>query len=310
MPGQREFLGGFIMFLLEQRKNLPVFSCEYNGASFKLKIGIGGLVKLVTLFLCLLFANSARSEFKPQLFEGLSKNIVDSFSGVNLIYHFSAFAVTPSLVTNGVDGRVYEHFRKTPNDLTWPGAILASGVGALVGGVWLYKQEDPRSVGAAYLIAQTSAITVSYVILLKTLTGRAHPTNTWHLSPQEQSEQYSGFNQLRYGYGWPSGHMSHTVAVTTALATYYPEKNWLKWFSLGASAYMLYTVSAHNSAQMHWFSDGVAGAFVGYAIGTTVGRNFRQQYEESSASTKVPSSTSLLPIASSEYFGVSLLHNF
>jgi hypothetical protein len=40
-------------------------------------------------------------------------------------------------------------------------------------------------------------------------------------------------------------------------------------------AYMLAMVSAEHQGQFHWFSDGVAGGLMGYAIGRTVGRNMR-----------------------------------
>lgn len=246
---------------------------------------------------------------EPKLFDGFWKNTGDAFSGGNLVLHAAGFASTALLIRAGTDGQVYGHFRQSPNLAAWPGAVIGSGLGALVAGGWLYssgrRNQDSDAVGAAFVIAQTSALTLGYVALLKVTTGRAHPTNTWHLTPQEQSQEFQ-FGFLRNGvtaYGWPSGHVSHTVAVTSALASYYPDKAWLKWLGAGLTGYMLYTVVAHDSGQMHWFSDGVAGAFMGYAIGSTVGRNFRAQMGE--APQEPSSSTTWFPMIAPGTIGLT-----
>ena len=259
-------------------------------------------------------ASQPQGQTDLSLFDGLRENIQDSFSGTNILLHAGGAASTSLLIRWGTDAQVYDSFRKTPNDLAWPGAIAGSGVAALAAGLALYSNStsanDLESRGAAFVIAQASLITVSYVILLKSITGRAHPTNTSPLTPQEQSEEFEFFNRLRTGYGWPSGHMSHTVAVTSALAAYYPEKTWLKWLSLGLSSYMLYTVSAFRSAQMHWFSDGVAGAMMGYAIGTTVGENMRRRVSGSENLSSSEPTVRWLPLSSPGTIGFLLTKTF
>jgi hypothetical protein len=249
---------------------------------------------------------SAMSSSDPKLFDGLGKNTADSFSGSNILFHLSAMASTPVLIGSGVDAHLHDTFCGGSGDAAWPGAVIGSGAGALATALWLYSPGDSpdnrESRGAAFVIAQASLITITYVTFLKSLTGRAHPTNSSALGSQEQSEQFEfGFKRLGIGYGWPSGHVSHTVAVTTALAYYYPQKQWLRWLSIGLSTYMLYTVTAFHSGQMHWFSDGVAGAFVGYAIGSSVGRNFRAQIDEGSVQA---SALDWIPVVSDNYCGL------
>jgi hypothetical protein len=217
---------------------------------------------------------------------------------------------TELLIKSGFDAQVFDNFRQTTNDAAWPGAVIGSGAAALVSGVWLYYSSkssgNKETLGASFVIAQASLITVSYVIFLKAFTGRAHPSNRSPLSSRDQSEDFKfGFTKPLTGYGWPSGHVSHTVAVTSALAYYYPTKRWLKWLSAGLSSYMLYTVSAFDSGQMHWFSDGVAGAFMGYAIGSSVGKNFRQQIDQSAPQT---SALQFLPVIGSNY--VAMMGSF
>jgi hypothetical protein len=254
--------------------------------------------KSILIAFVLVFSTGARAQdSSSKLFDGFWQNVGSSFSGTNLLYHGAGFASTSLIVETGFDAKVYDTFRHSPNNLSWPGAVLGSGAGALVAGSWLYfsgqNNKNNKNVGAAFVIAQASIITVSYVSLVKITTGRARPTNTSSLSSQEQSrERQSALFRGGVSYGWPSGHVSHTTAVSSALAHYYPEHPWLRWMSVGLVSYMLYTVSAHDSAQMHWFSDGVAGAFSGYAIGSSVGKNSRQKIEggreESSALTWLP----------------------
>lgn len=270
-------------------------------------------ITVVLIFVLSLTPSHSATAAPPQLFEGFWESVEDSFTGTSLLFHGVGIATTPLLVSSGFDAQVRDTFRYRYNEAAVPGAILGSGLGALVAGVWLYNSDDMESVGAAYTIAQASLITVTYVLALKLTTGRAHPTNNWPLSSQEQAEQWQlGF--MRNGmtvYGWPSGHVSHTVAVTSALAHYYPDKNWLKWMGAGLSAYMVYTISAYNSGQMHWFSDGVAGAFMGYAIGSSVGKNMRSLVDgtpprESDGPTKV----SWIPLAGSRYLGATAVISF
>jgi hypothetical protein len=75
-----------------------------------------------------------------------------------------------------------------------------------------------------------------------------------------------------------------TIQKQVNVTRYY----WLKWLGVGLSTYMLYTISAFNSAQMHWFSDGIAGGFMGFAIGKSVGEGWRmdanQNHEPASSS--------------------------
>jgi membrane-associated phospholipid phosphatase len=42
---------------------------------------------------------------------------------------------------------------------------------------------------------------------------------------------------------------------------------------------MFMSVISHGGSTMHWFSEAMAGTLMGYAIGTTVGRDFRRRWE-------------------------------
>lgn len=276
---------------------------------------------IVLLYSCLAFSQGKEVDSTPQLqieknqesqlpsfFTGFLQNTTESFQGSNLYFHLAAVAVTPGIIATGIDASVYDHFKHSPNGWAWPGAVLASGAGAAVASGWLYLSNDKKSIGASYAILHATVITAIYIRTLKLITGRSHPTKTNPATSREQSESFDfgGFN-FKTGYGWPSGHMSHTVAVMSALSNYYPEKKWIRNLGYILAGYMLYTVSAHDYGQMHWFSDGVAGALIGYAIGTTVGKNMKMIFEDESQTDQLNAfHFEWLPVVDKHYMGLNV----
>lgn len=257
----------------------------------------------------------SHSEVDLRLFDLFWKNVGDSFSGTSLLFHGAAFGSTYALIETGVDARVYDTFRHSENWAAWPGAVIGSGAAAHLAAAYLYihgyRFKDSESFGGAFVIAQSTLITFTYVVLLKFTTGRANPNNRIGVQSQLQAEDFQ-FGFMENGmtaYGWPSGHVSHTVAVTSALTHYYPDRTWLKWLSLGLSTYMIYTVSAHDYGQMHWFSDGVAGAFIGYAIGSTVGKNWRD-YIHGNKEPSVTPKTTFMPALGPHFVAAVVRHEF
>jgi membrane-associated phospholipid phosphatase len=68
------------------------------------------------------------------------------------------------------------------------------------------------------------------------------------------------------------------MAVVSALTNYYPDKTWLKISGYSLVAYTIFGVSSVNRGGMHWFSDAVAATLMSYAIGSTVGKYYRNIY--------------------------------
>ena len=82
------------------------------------------------------------------------------------------------------------------------------------------------------------------------------------------------FGLLRRGAyeGWPSSHIMDAFAMATTLVELYPANTTiLVVSSLYASA-----IGVGESTNIHWLSDAVAGAFIGYAIGKTVRDDFKK----------------------------------
>ncbi|MGH7940753.1 MAG: phosphatase PAP2 family protein, partial [Limisphaerales bacterium] len=205
----------------------------------------------------------------------LPRNIMGSFMGWRICYHFVAIALTFVLVTSGFD---WAYFRCTRNPelrmWMFPAVVVGQGLPMmlplfllLIGAVLPHR----KTVRAAWAIGQAALIAWFISSCYKALTGRNPPphglgTDTSHLFR---------FGFLRHGifWGWPSSHTAVAFAMAFTVLRLFPQKYWLR---AAAVLYALY-IGAGVSMTIHWFSDFVAGALIGTAIGTTVGKDFSTQ---------------------------------
>jgi membrane-associated phospholipid phosphatase len=84
--------------------------------------------------------------------------------------------------------------------------------------------------------------------------GRARPID------EQGNSSFNGFNTNAPQSGFPSNHMAIAFAVVTPFAQQH-DMPWL-YFAAGATAF------GRVQKREHWASDTVAGAFMGYAIGS------------------------------------------
>ncbi len=141
-----------------------------------------------------------------------------------------------------------------------PLALLALGI--------LAGSTRTRRVGWAVAQAEVMGLLISSGY--KALTCRAHPA---HVVAADLSRVFK-FGFLRGGvfWGWPSSHTTIAFAMAVTIFTLFPKQRWAGCVAL---AYALY-VGVGVSMTIHWFSDFVAGALIGTAVGLVVGRRFSQ----------------------------------
>jgi membrane-associated phospholipid phosphatase len=214
----------------------------------------------------------------------LGPNALAMFSGSKAILHLSAVAGTFLIVQSGLDKSVHNYFagHSSIGRISWPGVVMGSLFPVILGG-GLYlsgrsgNSSELASAGSA--VMQASLLAVSYSTFLKALTGRAHPEPVVYEDNEAGSTFHFGLLRGGVFWGWPSGHMIANTAAVTSLLTFYKDKTWLKAAGGAYLGYLFLSVISHNRSSMHWFSDAVAGTVLGFAIGTTVGRDFRNRWE-------------------------------
>jgi membrane-associated phospholipid phosphatase len=221
----------------------------------------------------------------PGPFDGLGRHLAGSFLGPGFMLHLVAVAATATMSSQDVDARVHRYFRQHPDfgRAAYP-AVIAGVVGpvALFGGLHLAGRVsgDARTIGAAWAVLQSGALTLGYVTLLKLVSGRPAPREDYipSLAPDDEllSRKFRpGFNRGGVLAGWPSGHVAVTTAVLASLVGYYPDSWLLKLALLVGSTGMALGVSSFEAGGMHWCSDAVAGALMALPIGLSTGKGMR-----------------------------------
>ncbi len=244
----------------------------------------------------------------------LGTNIGKSFTGWNSVLHLSAAASTYGLVESGADYET-EHFFNQHPDLS--AAFFPVAITGMIGPVGLsafsyyrgWSKKDRPLLGAGCALMQANTIAFVYTSLLKAATGRPYP-NPYEENMDEQSRTFRfGFFRGGIFWGWPSGHTSATVATASCLAAYYSEKKWIAASGYLWSAYTMVGVAAVKGGNMHWLSDGVAGALTGFAIGSTVGKSFRRIVNGSPENTGLRK-IEIVPVMGLTYQGIGLSYEF
>jgi membrane-associated phospholipid phosphatase len=124
-------------------------------------------------------------------------------------------------------------------------------------------------------LAQTVLLTIAIQSPLKMITGRALPgivtdiDHTRSTRTGDFSGEFDWFNMNPIG-GWPSSHTASAFAAAAAVTEIYKDSLVLKILSYTYAALIGFGVTLN----VHWASDAVAGALIGYAIGKTVGHDF------------------------------------
>lgn len=222
------------------------------------------------------------------LFGNFGNNILDSFKGDNLYLHLAGIASTYLLVFSNTDYKVEKFFNEHEGYGIAARPVIRIAMYfpfVISGSLYAYGKfnKDNEAVGASFAVLQSSLIAFFYNSLLKAVTGRPHPDwrNTKDMKSLSKTFRF-GFMRGGIFWGWPSGHTSSTMAVVSALTNFYPDKTWLKIAGYSYVAYMIFAVSSLNRGGMHWFSDAIAAAFMSYAIGSTVGKYYRNQFKQTS----------------------------
>jgi hypothetical protein len=144
------------------------------------------------------------------------------------------------------------------------------------------KNEKLQIAGLA--LTQSLMLTMLIQTPLKIVTGRTWPgiTDGWDSPLSKRSERldnYSGefnwFDMDAIG-GWPSGHTANAFAAAATISQIYHDNILLKIAVYSYASLIGLGMSVYD----HWASDIIAGALIGFAVGTTVGKSYRSLIRE------------------------------
>ncbi len=252
----------------------------------------------------------------PSLFYNIGPNILNSFMGLNALYMAGGVGATVCLVNTGVDAKINDFAANDLNSTVSnvygiPAAMLGAVVPVVIPAV-LYctaDEDDYETIGAAAAAGQSVIVSFTMNSLMKAVSGRVPPAREERGDTASRSRAFHvGFMNEGVFDGWPSGHSMVNMALASTLANYYPEETWLQAASYGYAMYIISSVFLGLEGNMHWFSDGVAGGLMGYAVGSTIGKSFysRRFAGSSAAGTdSFISEVSIIPLIFEDGAGVS-----
>jgi membrane-associated phospholipid phosphatase len=235
--------------------------------------------------ICVFFLSVSRLLFSQEiipfstLFYNFGWNTLHSFTfnhGQNFLI---ASLGTYALIDTGIDWKwnrmAYDHpalaYSGVPSMVI--GAVLPVGLPL---GLYLYGRNkgDGELQIAGLAMGQAAILGLGISSTIKSIVGRRAPgIIDRDPDPNDYSRDWAfGFMNRGIIDGWPSGHTSVAFAMAAALTELYPDSLGLK---IGAYSYAVF-IGAGMSVIGHWASDIMAGAFIGYAIGKSVGASFRQ----------------------------------
>ncbi|GAC1413003.1 MAG: hypothetical protein NVSMB66_3740 [Candidatus Doudnabacteria bacterium] len=217
--------------------------------------------------------NVVMSFFK--LFYKISHHVIDSIKFNKGLNYILAILLTLIIVYSGLDILWYQlsiNNRWIYN--TGFVSVIAGGlIPIFVPGVIYIIARFRKNIQAQLLaltLGQASMLGLIISSFMKVFTGRVAPEG-FSISPT-----FGGFRLGLYRggvfSGWPSSHTTVAFSMATALIFLYPEKKWLKWVAFSYA----FAIGIGVSVNIHWLSDAVAGALIGYAIGKKIGIDFRK----------------------------------
>lgn len=220
------------------------------------------------------------------------ENIIDSFRGENFIYHIIAVVSTYLIVAMGLDWKYFQFFAGSSlANILFSAAIFGFLLPVLVPAILLIVgkiKKNAKILNTGFALGQAAIVGLFVSYFYKFFAGRIAPplnhlNNTFldinklsHISSSLiDTSRIFNFGLGRNGifWGWPSSHTTVAFAMAFALITIYPKNKIIKIFAI---LYALY-IGIGVSMTIHWFSDFVAGAFLGTVVGIVVGKAFKER---------------------------------
>ena len=219
----------------------------------------------------------------PELLHRLPRNVIQIFSGHNLLLHGLAIVLTCLIVETGLD---WTYYVSTRSELIAHFALPAIMLGTLIpilGTLAILTfgelNKNRSLISIAWALGQSAILGYLVSISYKAFTGRIPPPfRSFRMSAQNLNSLTDSSHGFQFGFlkggvfwGWPSSHTTVTFAMSVCLITLYPKNKLLVILAL---VYAFY-VGLGVSVSIHWLSEFVAGAIIGSVVGSVVGRSFR-----------------------------------
>jgi len=241
-------------------------------------------MKILILLFVLFSAVQAQQDIEnnesiplTHVFKDFGSHFIQSFTYNYGLNHIIAASGSYGIVKSNTDWEIFK-FMNEHEAIGYAGfsGVIVGGLTPLVLplGLYYYGKANSNNELQNTALALGQAAIISYFISsgYKAITARRGPDVFDNENKTNYSEDFK-FGLFNRGVfdGWPSGHTTTAFAMAFTLRELYPENETIQ---IGSLIYAVF-IGLSVSTNIHWFSDAFAGAFIGYAIGKTVGNGFK-----------------------------------
>ena len=213
-------------------------------------------------------------------FFALDETTKNFFSKQNILLILFGFLLTYVLVVTGFDWNYYLYFHSlNVNKFLFPaivlGGLLPILLPVLLLFIGVFKKDVSFQTWAA-LLGQAAFLGWFTSSFLKAFTGRVEP-NAHDLLTNISANFNFGFWEYGIFWGWPSSHTTVIFSVVTAVCLVLLKKksSFKNRFIILLAILFAFYVGTSVSMTIHWFSDFVMGAILGFLVGREVGNKFK-----------------------------------
>lgn len=163
----------------------------------------------------------------------------------------------------GLDWKYFILVRNETLNAIFLPALIVGGLLPIVLPLILIARIRTRVIG--WTLAQAALLGSFVSSLYKAFTGRIQP-NLLDIAHDSSHSFNFGFMEHGIFWGWPSSHTTIAFAMAFALITLFPHNRKVK---IGSIVYAMY-IGIGILFSIHWLSEFIAGALIGYVIGKSV----------------------------------------
>lgn len=214
-------------------------------------------------------------------FHGLKSTFRNFLKVKYIALLLGGFLATYILVSLGFDWWYFTYFATSSvKNFIWPGVVLGMFIPMLAPIVlFIYGRIKKKEniVNWAGLIGQAAFLGWFFSSFIKAFTGRIQPN--MHDFVNNISTHFNfGFWQHGIFWGFPSSHTAVAFSVSVACVSVLSQKEKIKNRKMAQIIILLYAlyIGLAVSISIHWFTDFLVGAIVGYIVGTEVGKSFKK----------------------------------
>jgi membrane-associated phospholipid phosphatase len=212
-----------------------------------------------------------------------------------LVFHLLSIFISILLVLGGIDWSffLFYHGHKILQIALFP-AVVIGGITPLIVPpiIYLYakRENKPYLEPLAYALTQAAVVATIWIAIYKAITGRLQP-ELFEGFDEDYSNNFA-FGFLRRGvfHGWPSTHTTVAWALAVVFFYYRPRTDLLvtntdddfpKFLKYQKYSFIYaFYIGFGVSSNIHWLSDAVAGALIGFSVGMAVNRTFEQYWDK------------------------------